>query len=40
MFLMGYVSYVYELLPGFVANGVSIFISEKVLSAKKQEEPA
>lgn len=37
---LGYGRYVYELLPGFVANAVSIFISEKVLSTKKQEKPA
>ncbi len=33
---LGYGAYMYELLPGFIANGVSILAAEKILAGKRE----
>ncbi len=34
---LGYGAYMYELLPGFIANIVSVFVAEKILVAKSKK---
>ena len=37
---LGYGSYIYELLPGFIANGISIFVAEKILAVRREGKTA